>query len=237
MQKPKSTFTPSTGRDESLDLYMDVTKNDVVSNLKKRGRLNLSKEENDALFELLHNSEIIIRPADKGSGTVVMDTEQYMKSLGEEGGDSFRNADSDLRKTSLKNVKKVVSRIYHQGYIPKEMQQCLVPRYSEPGWLKGNQKLHKTRAPLHTIISGLNTAAEKIAEPAEFELNEFVEALPSCLRDTTDSIQNLSEIPEPLPENSVLFFFDVQKLYPSIFPKRKGLMHAGKLWTVGLNLS
>ena len=106
--------------------------------------------------------------------------------------------------------------LYRQGDIPNEMQQYLVPRYSEPGKLKKNPKLHKTRAPLCAIISGLNTT-ERCG--AEFELNEFVEASPSYLRDTTDFIQKLRGIPEPLPANSILFCFDVQKLNPSIHKK------------------
>ena len=57
--------------------------------------------------------------------------------------------------------------------------------------LKENPKLHKTRAPLRIIISGLNTATEKVAEVAEFELNEFVAASPNYLREMTDFIQKL----------------------------------------------
>ena len=60
IQKSKSTFTPSVGRDESRDLYIELVKNDVFSNMKKRGQLNLSKTENDAFHELLHNNDIVI---------------------------------------------------------------------------------------------------------------------------------------------------------------------------------
>ena len=39
----------------------------------------------------------------------------------------------------------------------------------------GHPKIHKEKAPLWTIVSGLNTATERIAELAEHELNKFVE--------------------------------------------------------------
>ena len=49
-QKQKSTFTPNEGRAASLDLYNELVKNDIVTDLKKCGKLNLSKDENDAFY-------------------------------------------------------------------------------------------------------------------------------------------------------------------------------------------
>ena len=61
-----------------------------------------------------------------------------------------------------------------------------------------------------------------MAEVAEYELNHFVESSRSYIRDTTDFINKLKEIQEPIPKNCILFFFDVCKLYPSA-PKKEGL--------------
>ena len=77
-------------------------------------------------------------------------------------------------------------------------------------------------APMRTIVNGMNTATEKIAELAEYELNEYVITSPSFIRDTTDFINTLKEIEEPLPEGTIMFCFDVCKLYPSV-PKQEGL--------------
>ena len=44
-----------------------------MNNLKKAKKLNLTAEEHDAFLSLVHNDNIIIRPADKGSGIAVMD--------------------------------------------------------------------------------------------------------------------------------------------------------------------
>ena len=71
-------------------------------------------------------------------------------------------------------------------------------------------------------MSGIDTPTEKLAEVAEHELNEFVEKSPSYIRDTNDFISKLQEIEEPLPDNALLFCFDVCKLYPSK-PQREGL--------------
>ena len=39
-------FTPPSGRDKSLDIYTDLVNDDIVANLKKSDKLNISKEEN-----------------------------------------------------------------------------------------------------------------------------------------------------------------------------------------------
>ena len=45
------------------------------------------------------------------------------------------------------------------------------------------------------------------------------------------ALNKLREIKETLPENTILFTFDVEKLYPSV-RREEGL--AGKLWKKGL---
>ena len=112
--------------------------------------------------------------------------------------------------------------MHREGAISDDLKQYLMPRYAQKGKLKGNPKLHKPNAPYRTIVSGIGTPTEKLAEVAEHELNEFVETSPSYIRDTTDFICKLQEIEEPLPENAFLFCFDVAKLYPSV-PRKEGL--------------
>lgn len=60
-----------------------------------------------------------------------------------------------------------------------------------------------------------------MAEVAEGELEEFVIKSPSYIRDTTDFINQAKDI-EGLPDDTILFCFDVCKLYHSI-PKGEGL--------------
>jgi hypothetical protein len=96
------------------------------------------------------------------------------------------------------------------------MKKYLLPEEPKPGKLKGNPKLHKQGAPLRTIVNARNTPTCRIAEIAEKELEEFVEQQPSYIKDTTHYMNRLREIPQPLPEGSLLFCMDVKKLYPNI---------------------
>lgn len=222
--KKKSTFTPPSGRDKSLDLYIELVKEDVIANLKRSSKLNVTREENSAFYELLHDKDIVIRPADKGSGIVVVDKDSYVQSLQKEmdDSDSYEATGNDQTEEIQKKVKRLVGRMHREGAISDDLKQYLTPRYSQKGKLKGNPKLHKPNAPYRTIVSGIGTPTERLAEVAEHELNEFVETSPSYIRDTTDFICKLQEIKEPLPENAFLFCFDVAKLYPSV-PRKEGL--------------
>ena len=222
--KKKSTFTPAKGRNLWLDMYIELVKTDIVNNLKKAKKLNLTAEEHDAFLSLVHNDNIIIRPADKGSGIAVMDKSEYMERIRKEmeGSKSYMETEGDQTEVAWKKVKKLVNRMHRDGVITKDMKQYLTFVNPKAGSLKGNPKLHKSGAPFRTIVSGINTPTEKMAEVAEYELQEYVLGSPSYIRDTTDFINKLQEIDEPIPEGAFLFCFDVCKLYPSV-PKEEGI--------------
>ena len=136
--------------------------------------------------------------------------------------DAYVNVAEDPTQSSLKAVKRLVNRMAKDGVISKEMQQYLIPKHSKAGKLKGNPKIHKESAPYRAIVSGIGTPTEKLAEVAEYELEEFVIQTPSYLRDTTDFINKLADVKEDIPKDAILFCFDVCKLYPSI-PREEGL--------------
>jgi len=54
----------------------------VIKNFKKRDfKINITKQENKAMKDLLEDNSLIIRPSDKGSGIVVLDTEKYRDDI------------------------------------------------------------------------------------------------------------------------------------------------------------
>ena len=55
-----------------------------------------------------------------------------------------------------------------------------------------------------------------MAEVVEHELMENVCNLKSYIKDTTEVLQTLNKIPQPLPRNSIMFSLDVKALYPSV---------------------
>jgi hypothetical protein len=55
-----------------------------------------------------------------------------------------------------------------------------------------------------------------MAEVVEHELMENVCNLKSYIKDTTELLQKLNKIPQPLPGNNIMFCLDVKALYPSV---------------------
>ena len=223
-KKKRSNFTPKPGRNKWLDAYIEAVKKDVIEGISKKVEMNINKKEERAMKSLLQDNDIIIRPADKGSGIVVMDTQKYIDGLEEEmlKSNSYEQTVADKYQETEKLVKKTVNRMYKNGHINDELKKYLVPKLAKPGRLKGNPKLHKKKRPLRTIVNGIGTPTEKMAEVAEFQLNEYVEQSPSYIKDTTDFLRKLDKINVKLPTGAILFCFDVEKLYPSI-PREEGL--------------
>jgi len=193
-------------------------KEDVIAGLNRRFKLNITKVEEYAMKELLNDDEIVIRPADKGSGIVVMDRDEYVRKLQCEMSDSatYEEVPGDRTKTVQNKVKKVVDTLYKKGSIDNELRRYMTGYDGTSGKLQGNPKLHKPGMPLRTIVNGRNHPTEKIAEIVEDELREHVTSLPSYIRDTTDFLNKIKNIPQPLPESTLIFCLDVKALYPSV---------------------
>ena len=66
----------------------------------------MSKGEERALVELLKDDSIVIRPADKGSGIVVLNSVDYREQLKKEVGDSSTYLPENCRRSNQKCNKK-----------------------------------------------------------------------------------------------------------------------------------
>ena len=74
----KSTWTPPQHRDTALDAFITAVESDILNLTPKPVRDNLTTRECHALKQLRQRNDIIIKAADKGSGTVIMDRDWYI---------------------------------------------------------------------------------------------------------------------------------------------------------------
>ena len=77
--KEKSTWKPPKNRDPALEAYLKAVESDAwLLTGSVRRKDNLTPSEREALTKLRTRTDLIIKPADKGSATVVMSKKVYL---------------------------------------------------------------------------------------------------------------------------------------------------------------
>ena len=91
-------------------MYIEIVNADIVNNFKNTRKFNLTTEEHDAFLSLVHNDNIIICLADKGSGIAVMDKSEYIGKMRKEmeGSNSCMETEGDQSESAWMKVKKLV---------------------------------------------------------------------------------------------------------------------------------
>ncbi|XP_075461370.1 uncharacterized protein LOC142497453 [Ascaphus truei] len=100
--KKKSVFCPSFMRGQYIDIFQKGIERDLsllAKGIGTRGfqRGNLTVEQRAALKSLVDNDSVLIRKADKGGATVVLDREYYIAEAQRQLGDpeAYRTLDRD----------------------------------------------------------------------------------------------------------------------------------------------
>ena len=73
IRDPAKQWTPDTGRNPKLDVYIDAVRRRVHTEClipQNRTRFNLSAVQRKAIRSLKHDNSVIIKPADKGGAVV-----------------------------------------------------------------------------------------------------------------------------------------------------------------------
>jgi hypothetical protein len=217
-RRTSGRWTPEKGRAPFLDLYIDNVKNDIVGNLMRRKEKNITTKEHRALLDLMYDENIVIRPADKGSGIVIMNKDKYIEQIEDNlnSNETYIKINDDETTKINNKLKRFVEKLIKEGKIDKELKPYLLPKDIMNGKVQGNPKIHKEGAPLRVIINGRNHPTRNIAEFVEKQLENHVHQLPSFIQDTSDFIRKIGNLPSPLPDNCIMFCMDVKALYPSV---------------------
>lgn len=215
---------------------LELIKKDQQSIAKLRetkDRPNLTKEEEKALRDLKNNSNIIIKPADKGSAIVIMDRTDYVKEALRQLHDTkyYQPLSKPIKDETAHQISLILETLKKKHYLTKK--QCT--------YLKGQApyrsrlfyflpKIHKPRQnwidnipPGRPIISDCGSESYGIAEYLDSFLTPLSNKHASYLKDTTDFIHKIKQtvIKEPIK----LFTMDVKSLYTNIdIPKGMEIM-------------
>ena len=77
----------------------------------------MADKELGEIKELIMDNSIVIRPADKGSGIAIIDTDEYISKIEKELQDTttYRQMDRDVTKEVARKVEKIVNRLHRKG--------------------------------------------------------------------------------------------------------------------------
>uniref|UniRef100_A0A8C5M9N9 Reverse transcriptase domain-containing protein n=1 Tax=Leptobrachium leishanense TaxID=445787 RepID=A0A8C5M9N9_9ANUR len=185
---------------------------------------NLSKKEREALDELREDDSITIKPADKGGGIVILNTERY-----EEESLKILNDPETYIKLRKDPTEDVVAK-FHQYLDEGEMAGILNDK--EHKYLKilhpqrptfyHLPKVHKdpVNPPGRPIISGIDSISSRVSEYIDKILQPIVLKTKYHLKDTLSAIQELEKI--SWQEDYILVTCDVKSLYSNI-PHKEGM--------------
>ncbi|XP_063954030.1 uncharacterized protein LOC135153802 [Lytechinus pictus] len=133
--------------------------------LDTRAHDNLPREERQALSSLKNRSDIIIKPADKGSAVVVMDRQQYideaMKHLNNRS--HYALPDSDPTCNFSLQIQSTLNDMKEQEHLSDKAHKFLSPTNAKPARFYLLPKIHKPGNPGRPILSGNGSPTENIS--------------------------------------------------------------------------
>ena len=108
--------------------------------------------------------------------------------------------------------------MYKKGHTSLDIKYYLVPKYSRPSQLKSNTKLHKKVNSLRTIVNGISTPTEKMAQFAVKELNEYSTKSPIYIY--TIYTHSIGER-QTANKSNLIFFFTLWNYILQIYIEQK----------------
>ena len=211
-------FKPS--REPYINTYIETLKqdvNEILSTRQKDQRSNLTKRERAALYRLSKDKEIVIKPADKGGATVIMNSADYieeaMRQLNNQ--EYYKLVDRDLTVEHEQHIIESISEHVKNKEIDEDIGALLKPANSRTPLFYMLPKIHKANNPGRPVVSSVNSHTEKISAYVDEYLRPLAENLPSHVRDTTDFILRLKRLGK-LPKDCYLVTLDVSSLYTNI---------------------
>ncbi|XP_071493045.1 uncharacterized protein [Diadema antillarum] len=223
----KSSWIPPKNRVPSLETYIEAVSSQVHSadTLDIASHDNLPKEERQALSSLKNRSDIIIKPADKGSAVVVMDRQQYideaMKHL--RNPSHYTLLDFDPTNNFSQQIQSTLDDMKEHEHLTKKAHKFLSPVNAKPARFYLLPKIHKPGNPGRPILSGNGSPTENISLFVDHHIKPLVSLAPSYIHDTPDFLRKLDDIKDQIPETAIIGTFDVSSLYTNI-PHDEGIL-------------
>ena len=184
----------SSGVESSItrlsDESAECVRNEIVSILRKTKppEKNITREELLALKELRENEDIIVLPADKGNASVVLDTTEYKRKMGDLLKDpAYKCTENDPtvyleKKTRTLILNSPIDNATAKFLIPREKSSRIPKLYGLP-------KIHKPGAPLRPIVSAVNSPTQALSRHLAKIMQPLTEDADSYVKNSTHFVE------------------------------------------------
>ena len=125
--KTPSKWTPII-KETQLELYLSEIEDEIMQ-LDEQGQSypNLTKKEGEAMKELMNDCNITIKPADKGSGIVIWNTQDYLRECENQLPDMnvYEKVEAELATARNKKIRKVLNNMIRKKEIDEKLADYL----------------------------------------------------------------------------------------------------------------
>ena len=220
----KSDWDPPVQPSVALETFLEEVKFELASIKLNRPKDNLSQGERKALKELSRDKNIVIKKADKGTTTVIMNRTDKLNEGQVQSGDihNYRPLDNPMVGTTAKKVHRLIQSLLQEGHIDDITAKCLslTPDPPRIPVFYTLTKIHKPTPVGRPIISGCDGPTERISAFVDHLIQPIAQKQASYLKDTTDFLNFIEKT--KLPKSTILVSMDVTSLYTNI-PQEEGI--------------
>ena len=230
-------WTPPASQDQNFDTYRNFTQKEILTELNckpKYNRFNLTKKERTAIKSLAENSNIVIKPADKGGAIVIQNKCDYIAECERQlnNSDHYKKLDHNPTETQNNRILKTLQSAVHLEDLTEEEAIYLFrdnPRTSNFYTLP---KIHMKNNPGRPIVNSIGSITEKLSEFVDENIKNLAQQVPSYIKDTTHFLTMIQDI--TINPNDLLVTIDVSSLYTNIIHE-EGL-EAMEQWMITNNI-
>ena len=219
-------WTPPDGRNQFIYSFVNRARtyyDNFVSSISHNIRSNLPNNQQSALKDLSSNNDIVIKE----------DNRTYHKTTTDMMQTHLKEAENLLNNITVDN-KQVVSKLLPTQpkpglfyALPKlhKLKQLISSKYNHSqliNTLTNTEQITQVansleiRPPYRPIVSCKGTLTEHISGYVDSILLNFLDKIPSLLKDTTDFLCKLNDITHLVTPDSLLVTMDVNSLYTNI---------------------
>ena len=169
-------------------------------------------EERKAIKDLRSNSDVVIKKADKGTTTVIMNTKDKLQEgqvlLDDK--NNYTPLTTPMAKETARKTRVIISDLHQGNHIDTMTKKWLLQTPNPPRIpvFYTLTKIHKPTLPGRPIILGCDGPTERISSFLDHILQPIAQAQKSYLKDTTQFINFIEK--RIVPKNAILVSMDVK---------------------------